>query len=197
MKPTGAKLDPTEDARERRWRLAIGADDETSSALSVAEEPGVSAALDALYGNGSGDTAGDPARGAAGSGLGAARLALARRHPRILPLAGRAGDPERRLRAARPEAMLMEPEFLATLEADVHLVADLIALRAAMPAKAKETARRWSPKVVDELMQRLAQKTAETIRGALDRARRTKRPRQPTSTGRAPSRANLDTTRPS
>jgi hypothetical protein len=46
------------------------------------------------------------------------------------------------------KAMLMEPKFLATLEADVHL-ADLIALRAAMPAKAKDTARQVVRKVVD------------------------------------------------
>src|SRR5262249_56049731 len=69
-------------------------------------------------------------------------------------------------------AMLMEPEFLATLEADVHLVADLIALRAAMPAKAKDAARQVVRKGVDELMKKLAHKTAETIRGAVDRARR-------------------------
>jgi Mg-chelatase subunit ChlD len=75
------------------------------------------------------------------------------------------------------KAMLMEPEFLATLEADVHLVADLIGLRAAMPVKAKDTARQLVRKVVDELMRKLAHKTAETIRGAVDRARRTSRPR--------------------
>jgi len=70
-------------------------------------------------------------------------------------------------------ALLMEPEFLATLEADVHLVADIVSLRAAMPEKAKDTARQVVRKVVDELMKKLAHKTAETIRGAVDRARRT------------------------
>src|SRR5262249_58853750 len=75
------------------------------------------------------------------------------------------------------KAMLMEPEFLATLEADVHLVADLMSLRGAIPAKAKDTARQVVRKVVNELMEKLAQKTAERIRGAIDRARRTSRPR--------------------
>ena len=37
--------------------------------------------------------------------------------------------------------MLLEPEFLAALEADVHLVADLIALRSAIPEKARERSR--------------------------------------------------------
>ena len=39
------------------------------------------------------------------------------------------------------KSLMLEPEFLATLEADVHLVADLMSLRAAIPGKAKDTAR--------------------------------------------------------
>src|SRR5205823_13213261 len=57
------------------------------------------------------------------------------------------------------KAMLMEPEFLATLEADVYLVADLIGLRAAMPEKAKDTAREVVRKVGDGLMGRVAPPT--------------------------------------
>ncbi len=73
--------------------------------------------------------------------------------------------------------MLLEPEFLAALEADVHLVADLIALRSVMPEKTKSTAREVVTKVVKELMDKLEQRTAETIRGAVDKRRRTRRPR--------------------
>jgi len=75
------------------------------------------------------------------------------------------------------KAMLLEPEFLETLEADVHLVADLITLRAAMPARTRDTARMVVAKVVDQLMKRLAHRTSETIRGAVDRRQRTRRPR--------------------
>src|SRR5262249_5370710 len=75
------------------------------------------------------------------------------------------------------KAMMLEPEFLATLEADVHLVADLISLRSAIPEKTRDTARLVVKKVVDELMQRLAHATAETIRGAILRGKRTNRPR--------------------
>jgi len=39
------------------------------------------------------------------------------------------------------KALMLEPEFLSTLEADVHLVADLMSLRSAIPEKTKETAR--------------------------------------------------------
>ncbi|MGU3315948.1 VWA domain-containing protein [Sphingomonas sp. M6A6_1c] len=73
--------------------------------------------------------------------------------------------------------MLLEPEFLATVEADVGLVADLIALRGVMPEKTKETARVVIAKVVAALLARLEARVADAIRGALDRSRRTSRPR--------------------
>jgi hypothetical protein len=74
---------------------------------------------------------------------------------------------------------MLEPEFLSTLEADVHLVADLIALRAAIPGKTLETARQVVRKVVDDLRRRLEHDTRETLRGALNRSQRTRRPRHP------------------
>jgi Mg-chelatase subunit ChlD len=73
--------------------------------------------------------------------------------------------------------MLMEPELLAAVEADVNLVADLISLRQIMPAKAKETGRQVVAKVVGELVERLEHRTAEALIGAVGRSRRTSRPR--------------------
>ncbi len=73
--------------------------------------------------------------------------------------------------------MLLEPEFLSALEADVHLVADLVALRAAMPEKTKDTARQVVAKVVRDLLDRLESKTIEAVRGALNKQKRTARPR--------------------
>src|SRR6266849_9778486 len=52
--------------------------------------------------------------------------------------------------------MLLEPEMLAAVEPDVHLVADLLALKGVMPAKTKETARMVVRRVVEELERRLA-----------------------------------------
>ena len=75
------------------------------------------------------------------------------------------------------KALMLEPEFLATLEADVHLVADLISLRSAIPDKTRETARHVVHKVVDDLLARLQHRTQEILRGALNRAQRTRRPR--------------------
>jgi hypothetical protein len=73
--------------------------------------------------------------------------------------------------------MLLEPEFLAAVEADVNLIADLISLRSAMPDKTKETARLVVAKVVRQLLEKLESKTVEAVRGALNKRRRTSRPR--------------------
>jgi hypothetical protein len=73
--------------------------------------------------------------------------------------------------------MLLEPEFLAAVEADVNLIADLIALRSAMPDKTKETARLVVAKVVRELLEKLESRTVEAMRGALNKQKRTSRPR--------------------
>jgi Mg-chelatase subunit ChlD len=75
------------------------------------------------------------------------------------------------------KSLMLEPEFLSTLEADVHLVADLMSLRSAIPEKTKETARQVVRKVVQALMARLESRTIELLRGALNRSQRTRRPR--------------------
>jgi Mg-chelatase subunit ChlD len=73
--------------------------------------------------------------------------------------------------------LLMEPEVLESVERDVNLVADLMALGRIMPDKAKSAARAVIAEVVEELMARLEQRTAAAVRGAVDRSRRTSRPR--------------------
>ncbi|TIN59849.1 MAG: VWA domain-containing protein, partial [Mesorhizobium sp.] len=164
--------------RERRWRLAIGADEETSSALSDTDKR-LSAALDALYDDGAGDAAADPRKRRGG---------LGRSAPRVAQWMGdiRSFFPAQVVQIVQKDAferlnlkqMLMEPEFLKAIEADVNLVADLISLRSVMPAKTKDIARTIIADIVAKLMQRLEQKTAEAIRGAVDRSQRTNRPRQ-------------------
>lgn len=162
--------------RERRWRLAIGADDETSAALS-SDDKRLSAALDALYGDGA-NAAADPRKRRGG---------LGRSAPRVAQWMGdiRSFFPAQVVQIVQKDAferlnlkqMLMEPEFLKAIEADVNLVADLVSLRSVMPAKTKDIARAIIADIVAKLMQRLGQKTVEAIRGALDRSRRTNRPR--------------------
>ena len=178
------------DERRRRWRLALGGDE--ADGLSE-RDARMDRALAALYDRG-------------GESSGKRRGGLGASAPRVSRWLGdiREFFPAPVVQVIQRDAferlglraMLMEPEFLATLEADVHLVADLIALRAAMPAKAKDTARQVVRKVVDDLMKKLAQRTAETIRGAVDRARRTSRPRAADIDWPRTIRANLDKYQP-
>ncbi len=161
--------------KERRWRLILGADGEEGQGLSE-RDCRISAALSALYG---GDTK-------SGSGK-KSRGSLSRSAPQVSKWLGdiREFFPSTVVQVVQKDAferlglkeMLMEPEFLAAVEADVHLVADLISLRSVMPDKIIQTAREVIQKVVDALMQRLEQKTAEAVRGAVNKAKRNFHPR--------------------
>jgi hypothetical protein len=165
-----------DEERERRWRLAVGGEDE---ALAQ-EDRGLSAALTALYGEGD-------VQDRSGGGKGGSRGGLGRSAPSVARWLGdiRKYFPSPVVQVVQKDAferlglqqMLLEPEFLAAVEADVNLVATLVSLRGVMPARTKEIAREIIAKVVAELMARLEQRTAEAIRGALDKTRRTSRPR--------------------
>ncbi|HET9960126.1 MAG TPA: VWA domain-containing protein [Polyangiaceae bacterium] len=73
--------------------------------------------------------------------------------------------------------MLLEPELLGQVEPDVHLVANLLALRSVIPARTKETARQVVRRVVEELERKLKNPMHQAVRGALQRSQRTARPR--------------------
>jgi Mg-chelatase subunit ChlD len=160
----------SEQERRRRWRLAVGDEDAADASFSE-RDTRLSAALAALYGT--------QAKKSKGS--------LAASAPRVARWLGdiREFFPASLVQVIQKDAferlnlksLLMEPEFLQTLEADVNLVADLMSLRSAIPEKSKDTARMVVRKVVDDLMARLAHRTIETLRGALNRQRRTRRPR--------------------
>ena len=87
--------------------------------------------------------------------------------------------------------MLLEPEFLTAMQADVNLVADLMSLKDMMPEKTKQIARQVIQKVVKQLIERLEQKTVDALRGALDRSKRTSRPRSVDIDWSRTIRANL------
>jgi Mg-chelatase subunit ChlD len=159
--------------QQRRWTLALGIDPEQGAGLSDRDQR-LSAALTALYGS----DEDSPRKGRGGLGGSAPRVAkwlgdIREFFPApVVQVIQRDAFERKGLRQ-----MLLEPEFLATVEADVNLVADLIALRGVMPDKTRQTARVVVAKVVAELMERLERRTADAIRGALDRSRRTHRPR--------------------
>jgi len=73
--------------------------------------------------------------------------------------------------------MLLQPELLEAVEADVQLVATLLSLKSVIPEKTKETARQVVRKVVDDVERRLRQPLISAVQGAVDRATRTSRPR--------------------
>jgi Mg-chelatase subunit ChlD len=87
--------------------------------------------------------------------------------------------------------LLMEPEVLESLQPDVHLVADLIAMSGVIPAKTRETARAVVRKVVDELTKKLSEPTRAAIAGALNRSARNRRPRHNDIDWRRTIQANL------
>jgi Mg-chelatase subunit ChlD len=169
--------------RWRRWQLALGVDDEKNE-LSDRDRR-LNTALSALY-----DSSNEKRRG----GLGASS-------PRVAKWLGdiREFFPTPVVQIVQKDAferlnlkaLMLEPEFLSTLEADIHLVADLIALRAAIPGKTLETARQVVRKVVDDLLRRLEHNTRETLRGALNRSQRTRRPRHADIDWPRTIRANL------
>ncbi len=161
--------------KERRWRLVLGSQD-SSQCLSE-RDVRIASALDALYQNNNSSKNGG--RGARGG--------LNRSAPTVSKWLGdiREFFPSSVVQVIQKDAfdrlglkqMLTEPEFLAAVEADVHLVADLISLRSVMPEKTIDTAREVIKKVVDELIEKLERKTAEAVRGALNKSKRTFRPR--------------------
>lgn len=87
--------------------------------------------------------------------------------------------------------MLLQPEMLESVEPDVHLVANLLALNSVMPAKTKETARLVVRKVVEELERRLANPLRQAVTGSLNRASRNRRPRHAEIDWPRTIRANL------
>jgi Mg-chelatase subunit ChlD len=87
--------------------------------------------------------------------------------------------------------LLLEPEMLAAVEPDVHLVGTLLSLNGVMPERTKQTARIVVGKVVEDLERRVAQKTKAAITGALNRAARISRPRHRDIDWNRTIRANL------
>jgi Mg-chelatase subunit ChlD len=72
--------------------------------------------------------------------------------------------------------LLLEPELLETVQPDVHLVGTLVSLNRVMPEHTRATARMVVRKVVDQIEQRIADRTRSAVGGAVDRAARTRRP---------------------
>ena len=174
--------------RLRRWRLVLGADQADGTSVTLdSRDAAMDQCLTALYDG--------PARqGKRSAGLGGSAPSVARWLGDI-----RTFFPTSVVRVMQQDAMqrlnlkqlLLEPEMLETVEPDVHLVADLLALSGVMPARTRETARLVVRKCVDELERKLAEPMRQAVMGALNRATRNRRPRHREIDWNRTIRANL------
>lgn len=87
--------------------------------------------------------------------------------------------------------MLLEPELLEAIEADVHLVGTLISLSKILPDRSKETARQIVKKLTDELEKKLKHPLIQAIRGSLRKSAKTYRPKPKDIDWHKTIRANL------
>ena len=170
-----------ENEKSRRWRLVLGGPaDEATGVRLEGDEARMDQALEALYGAAGG--AADARFGRRSAGLGASAPQVARwlgDIRRFFPstvVQVMQQDAIERLDLTR---LLLEPEMLAAVEPDVHLVGTLLSLNRVLPERARESARDVVRTVVRDLERRLGQRTRSAIGGAVDRAAKTMRPRRP------------------
>lgn len=173
--------------RVARWRLLLGKNSALDDAAALGgRERRMDAALEGLYRND------DETRRAGG---------LQQSAPNVARWLGEIREffPRSVVQVMQKDAidrlglrqLLLEPEVLATVERDVHLLATLIALKDAVPAKAKAMARQIVGEVVRELMRRVGDATRQAVSGALRRSCRTNRPRHAEIDWHRTIRANL------
>jgi Mg-chelatase subunit ChlD len=87
--------------------------------------------------------------------------------------------------------MLLEPELLESVEADIHLVSTLLTLSRVIPEETKETARQVVRRLVDDLHRRLASHLIQAVRGALSHSSTSRNPRPAEVNWDRTIRANL------
>jgi len=167
------------DERAHRWRLLLGEPAGDLGALGT-EEAAMDAALAALYDNcGTGPGRARP-DGPRGAGLGASAPRVARwlgdirRYFPSTVVQVMQRDAVDRLNLTQ---LLLEPELLASMEPDVHLVGTLLSLNRVIPETTRQTARQVVAAVVDQVERRIANQTRSAVSGALNRAQRTRRPK--------------------
>ena len=190
---THSSQDSNHTERLRRWRLILGGGEADGIYGTGGDQPlnlgsgdmEMDQALAALY---------DQKTGKRSGGLGSSAPNVARWLGDI-----RQYFPSSVVRVMQQDAlerlnlhqMLLEPEMLEAVEADVHLVANLMSLNGVIPEQTKETARLVVRKVVDELMAKLDNPMQQAVKGSLNRSQRNNRPRHNEIDWNRTIRANL------
>ncbi|WP_447005075.1 VWA domain-containing protein [Saccharothrix isguenensis] len=162
--------------RQRRWRLLLGGAAGDLGPLG-SDDQRRDAALTGLYGGGEDAPSTDGKRSA---GLGGSSPVLHRWLGDV-----RTYFPSSVVQVMQRDAverlglrqLLLEPELLSSVEPDVSLVGTLVSLSRAIPERTRETARAVVRKVVEDIERKLADRLLAAVHGAIDRSRRTSRPR--------------------
>jgi Mg-chelatase subunit ChlD len=182
---------PGREQRLRRWRLALGSEADAACGPLTGEPLEIDQALTALYepqGPG-GLQSTDRRGGRAASAPGVARwLGDIRKYFPSSVVQVMQRDALERLNM---RDMLLQPEMLQSVQPDVHLVANLVALSQVIPARTKDTARQVVRQVVDALLAKLEEPMRSAVAGALDRSQRNRRPRHAEIDWHRTIRANL------
>lgn len=169
--------------RSRRWRMVLGGIDDgevdqvglTNLRLD-GHDARIDAALAALY-DAPRDRRGGGSRA---GGLGSSAPAVARwlgDIRRYFPTSVVQVLQRDAIDRLKLRQLLLEPEMLRAVEADLHLVTLLVELNHLLPDSTRATARKVVAQVVAEIELRLAARTKQAVRGALARSQRTRRPR--------------------
>jgi len=168
----------SDDERRRRWRLALGrADDTPGGAALAGDDLRIDATLAALYDSPPAGSSSGKRRG----GLGASSPSVARwlgDVRRYFPSSVVQVMQRDAIDRLGLERLLLEPEMLAAVEPDIHVVGTLLALRHLLPDTTTATARQVVATVTRQLEERLTRPLHDAVRGALRRDARTRRPRQ-------------------
>ena len=144
--------------RSQRWRLILGKNaDEDDQIGLTAEAMQMDASLDALYNNKNKGGLGNSAP-KVNRWLGDIRKYFPTQVVQVMQK-----DALENLGLKR---MLLEPELLQNIEADVHLVGTLLSLNNVIPSKTRKTAAIVVQKVVDNLLKRLKHPLTTAIKGS-------------------------------
>ena len=165
----------TEAERLRRWRLVLGGADDGTGVGLRGDDARIDTALAAVYDAPPAGRGGRRQGGLGASTPGVARwLGDIRRFFPSSVVQVLQRDAIERLNLQR---LLLEPEMLAAVEPDLHLVGTLLELNRLLPETTRVVAKQVVAQVVRQIEARLASRVKQSVSGAVSRASRTRRPR--------------------
>lgn len=172
---------PEGEARLRRWRLVLGGGEAEGTGVALrGTDAEIDGALSALYDSPTQEPTRPGRKDQRRGGLGGSAPSVARwlgDIRRLFPSPTVTVMQRDAVERLGIERLLLEPEMLAAVRPDVHLLTTLMALRSVIPARSRELARGVVRQVVEDLLRRIEQPARQSVTGSLDRSARTRRPR--------------------